>query len=488
MWLDSVARPADEFGGSATRAWAPLLAGLVTAGLTSIIFCSVPKARLLSPGGVVESAALCVLISFLAAGTAAWILCSIVSLPAGVNARGLVLKTSCVAVWVVPLNLFLQQQSAFGMAMAAVLAASATLSLSDCQESSDEPRPESPGLLAEQVFVAFQARPLMRELLPALVVVACAEIAAVAQVTSHPLAAAALSGASTALLARSFAVKVWAHSGRTEAKSHSLLLLTLALVFTMVGLLPFLRRGDGGSGWTRKWSQHLFPQATASTGKDDTAGGDRQGEALSAGPSGGYSGIVLWPKYQEVVKLVAPPISAPSSLAFGARATAVSFPFNGVYWVFKLPDVRPPFRSHIAQGSPEEFNIHSTDNRPLRLEAHQNLATLIDLSCCRAIQVTIRDADRYPGSVALELILRNTILPGKPTESLGTIPVASTRPWTLYGETPTVSEVLNFNIPPQLALSEFDEIALVFQLSPSRSNFGPKIGIEKFTLIPRGLP
>lgn len=100
----------------------------------------------------------------------------------------------------------------------------------------------------------------------------------------------------------------------------------------------------------------------------------------------------------------------------------------------------------------------------------------------------IQNTDRYPGTVSLELILRNTTLPGAPFQSLGTAVVASTRPWTLVGERPAVCEVLSFNIPPDLKLRQFDEVSVVFQLSPNRSDVGAKIGIERFTLVPRGLP
>jgi hypothetical protein len=206
-----------------------------------------------------------------------------------------------------------------------------------------------------------------------------------------------------------------------------------------------------------------------------------------AGDLGGsYPGIVLWPDDQETVKLVAP--RAPTPLVSGARDSILSIPFHGVYWVFQAPDSRPSAQSHIAHGSPEKFNIRSTDGRPLQLEARQNLARLVDLACCSGIQVAIQNTDRYPGTVSLELVLRNTTLPGAPYQSLGTAVVASTRPWTLYGKRPAVSEILSFNLPADLKLRQFDEISVVFQLSPNRSDVGARIGIERFTLIPRGLP
>lgn len=102
MWLDSPARQADEFGLNPIREWAPVLSGLLIAGAISNFACSAPQARLLSWGGMVMSASVCVVVSFLAGATAAWVVCSIVPLPARVNVHQLVLKISCVAVWFAP--------------------------------------------------------------------------------------------------------------------------------------------------------------------------------------------------------------------------------------------------------------------------------------------------------------------------------------------------------------------------------------------------
>jgi len=487
----------DEPAPNPIGAWAPLLAGLVTAGAVCDLVCGAARTPSLSWGGVVMSAAVCVLAAFLAGAAAARVLCAIVPGASRFNIRQLVLNVACAAVWVAPLTLFLQERSALGMAVAAVLAAAATLSFSAFHGVSGEavPANDSPGLLAEQVFVAFRARPLVRELLPAFCVVACAEAAALAQMTSHTVIAVGLSGASSAVFARSLALKVWPQEsqlgGSAERKSHPFLALELALVFAMIGLLPFLRPGMGGGfGWAGNPSRHVFSSSAASGHEDDADAGDsgRQSfESTASDLSTGYAGIILWPNQQQLVKLVAPPVPSRSSFVLGARSSILSIPFNGVYWIFKFPDSHPPRKSHTAHGSPEEFNIRSTDGRPLRLEAHQNLATLIDLSCCSGIQVAIQNADRYPGTVSLELIVRNTTLPGKPSQSLGTALVASTRPWRLYGERPVVGEVLNFSIPPDLKLRQFDEITVVFRLSPDRSILAAKIAVNRFILLPRGM-
>ena len=199
----------------------------------------------------------------------------------------------------------------------------------------------------------------------------------------------------------------------------------------------------------------------------------------------GYPGIVLWPKNIEHVKLIAPPASANVLPTLGLHPTAVSIPFDGVFWFFRWPDTHPSRRAHVAHGSPDEFNIRSTDSRPLLMEAHQYLGTQIQLSCCRQIQVELRNADHYPGTVSVELILRNTSLAGKPFLSLGTMPVSPNRPWKLYEEHTSGNEVLTFPIAGSTSVHQFDEFTVVFRLTPDRSLLAARIGIERFILVPR---
>ena len=60
-----------------------------------------------------------------------------------------------------------------------------------------------------------------------------------------------------------------------------------------------------------------------------------------------------------------------------------------------------------------------TDHQPIQMEAHHKLDQAIALDCCRAIQLAIRNADRYPNTIALELVLIDRDGPGAPSISLG---------------------------------------------------------------------
>jgi len=181
------------------------------------------------------------------------------------------------------------------------------------------------------------------------------------------------------------------------------------------------------------------------------------------------------------------PIIANAPLTGHRAATPLVIPFDGVYWFFKAPDLHPPQRSRQAHGSPEMLNIHSTDRRPLSMEAHDHLGTLIDLNCCNRVQVAIRNADPYSETVSLELVLINSSLPGQPSQSLGRVVVKSKRSWNVDEEQTYTQETLNFAIPANPTIRRFDEVKIVFRLDAFRADDGAKIAIDHLVLVPRGL-
>jgi hypothetical protein len=169
-----------------------------------------------------------------------------------------------------------------------------------------------------------------------------------------------------------------------------------------------------------------------------------------------------------------------------SHATPLSIPFFGVYWIFKAPAVRPPENSLQARGSPSEHTFRSTDHRPLIMVAKQNFGVSIYLKCCREIQMAINNADTYRWTVSIELILVDSTLPGKPSQSLGMSPVKSAPPWTIYGDRPPAQpEVLSFAIPPNATIRSFDEVTVRYQLDAPRMDTAAKVAIERFVLVPR---
>jgi hypothetical protein len=264
--------------------------------------------------------------------------------------------------------------------------------------------------------------------------------------------------------------------------------LALALIFLTTSTLlsywarPHLFHGVGGSSSWRP-SPGDGGQRTKESGQPESAT-NRQ---LSADIRDAYSGILLWPKKQTHTKLIAPPpMSWNQKFVSRQHSNPLVIPFAGVYWFFREPDVQPPAKSQQAEGSPEMFDIHSTDWRPLSMEAHQNLGTLVGLDCCGKIQVAIRNADGYPTSISLEVILVDTTAPGKPSQSLGRAHIVSNRRWKSDDRRQPASETLNFLIPANSAIHRFDEVTVLFRLDGFRARAAAKIGIDHFTLIPRG--
>ena len=122
----------------------------------------------------------------------------------------------------------------------------------------------------------------------------------------------------------------------------------------------------------------------------------------------------------------------------------------------------------------------------MRMEAYQKLAHPIDLSCCDAIQMEISSRDRFPGTVALELILIDTQSPAWPEQSLGKNDVTSIPRARIWGEAALPApETLNFPIPRGAGLQQFDEIKIVFHRARLRVDRSARISIERFVLLPR---
>jgi hypothetical protein len=209
--------------------------------------------------------------------------------------------------------------------------------------------------------------------------------------------------------------------------------------------------------------------------------------AIVAGDS--YPGMILRPEIKDHIAIV-PPVA--KRQAFDAepserRADPVSIPFYGAYWFFRASDKTLPADAVESRGSPALTSFKTTDFTPISMEARQNFGSLIDLSCCRAIELVISNGDRRPGTVAVELILSNTRLPGQPRQSLGILPVNSTLRWFPGDDRSAVAEVLSFRFPAQSAIQRFDEAIIRFELRSPREQWSAKIAVEKFRLIPPGL-
>jgi hypothetical protein len=157
-------------------------------------------------------------------------------------------------------------------------------------------------------------------------------------------------------------------------------------------------------------------------------------------------------------------------------------PFSGAYWFFKAPASAPSAKAHVVSGNPTAVIIRSTDWNRLMMEAHQELSAPIELSCCRAIEVAIHNADSRPGriEIAMKLIDSST----RQTEDLGSRVVMSSTAANLSIDRPAIDEVLQYRVPVNSHIHKFDQIQVVFETSRERSFGGTQIAIKEFKLLP----
>lgn len=212
-------------------------------------------------------------------------------------------------------------------------------------------------------------------------------------------------------------------------------------------------------------------------GDGKTSGAEAKANPPGVAVGGKYRGVILIPEAEQHVTLV-PPIPMMGRDPFRMHKDPLGIPFYGVYWFFQPPDRAPDDDAHTTKGSPDQITFRSMDRTPLLMEARQNLGRLIDVSACSRIDITIRNADSYGGTIAIELTLFNTTLHRMVYgQSLGKVPVRSTAP---------AQETLSFKIPESPAIEQFDELAIRFHESPARATRSAKIAIERFLLVPRG--
>jgi hypothetical protein len=222
-------------------------------------------------------------------------------------------------------------------------------------------------------------------------------------------------------------------------------------------------------------------------------GSDEEVSRVYAEPTGtvdiaddGFPGVILWPEVKRETVIVAPLPSWLKTSVSPVPRQPFSILFSGQYWMFRPPNVRPPQKSYFQRKTPVAMSFVTTDHIPLFMEAHQRLEHSIDLACCSAIRMAISNADRYAGTIHLELILLEVTANRQRSQSLGKAETLS-RPLPSFwgGNVPVASEMLNYPIPAGGALRAFNQITVVFHRDPVRIERSARIAIERFVLVPR---
>jgi hypothetical protein len=311
----------------------------------------------------------------------------------------------------------------------------------------------------------------MKGFVSALFASVCIQTAVLAEYSHHQAAAALLWIVAGMVIFQS----VKAAGGGVRRRTKRRMRDALATIMLVSGILRFfiivLLPSGGGDGYDIP-----PPKKTAARS------GGQEESSTSVDNSGDHTGIILLPEHEQHVTLVPPLPSMPRGLFDAKHQNPVAIPFYGAYWFFKPPDSEPPPNSYRTHGKPSEMTFFAPDARPLIMEAHQNLGKLIDLSCCREIRIEIQNADRYPGTVSLELVLKNSREGHEGSVSLGSAPVTSAP-----GEpdAPT-KETLTFPVPSHAAITQFDELTIRFPRRRTRIFRSAKVAIERFVMVPRG--
>lgn len=477
-------------GGAPTqvRALAPPALGLIAAACLAWIMCPAPPAHLLTWHELFVSSAVYVL-RLLVSGAATAGAYAILGRRPGSRIRAIPWSTVTAAVWFAPLAVWLSENSVWAVAVGVILAAHVTRALipedgalPDACECSI-PRERLPDSIFRSPLVEPMTGTLLLPLCCALLLqVACAA-SAVGQVTL----AAVFAGIGTAAIVSRGGFADPTLSARPVWRGTAV--IAIAVICTAAGLARYLNHGRppdsndsaGSSGVAN--SRQTPPSDVGRPTVSKVKGSTPASEAVTVAT---FPGIVLTPEEQPHTVLIPPLPAMQPGLFSASHATPLSIPFYGVYWIFKAPDTRPPENSLQARGSPAEHTFHSTDHRPLIMEAKQNFGMSIDLKCCREIQIAVNNADTYRWTVSIELILVDSTLPGKPSQSLGISPVKSSPYWTIYGDRPQAQpEVLSFAIPANMSIRSFDEVTVRYRLDAPRTDTAAKIAIERFVLVPR---
>jgi hypothetical protein len=394
------------------------------------------------------------------------------------------LRTSTTAVWFAPATLLLSELSPLALGAALVVVISTTRLLYFEWRVIHPEQPADQFVLARELFEPPPSPFRWRDLAPALIASFGLEAGVVALLLSNPLLAAVLFSLTTAMLTFA-ALAAGAYEPppqRSLPRSFLGLALTVILAagFTVGGLAGHIQHGTGWH-WASGRPYGVVQSARALLERllhgDESAKPKGRVTTVYAPPAANvevddknFPGVVLFSEPKPRAKLVEPLPGWARNTLSSVPTEPSSIPFSGEYWMFRPPDTRPPKKSFSRWGNPQTLSFLTTDHATMAMQARQKLEHPIDLSCCGEIQIAISNADHYPGTVELELIL----IDNGASQSLGTVAVP-TRPDAL----------LRFPIPGGSAIRQFDELEVVFHRDRVRIDRSARISIEKFILAPR---
>ena len=385
------------------------------------------------------------------------------SLWEGEDAIQATFRASTAAVWFAPCVILLTQLSPAAAVPALILVVNAS-HLLYIQWRIKQPPLETPHDTGLFATAQLPERHFIGDFGPGLAISFTVQTGACAVLLHHPILAG-FSLAAGAALATVFALTSRGVQPARPPKSMPRAFLGLALTvllaigLTIGGMIPNLMRGPGdGDGSASGDSPAGQRPGMPGDGRPDLP----DASAGDLANTSGFPGVILWPEIRPIPTLIAPMPQTPDGGGPPVMPRPLAIPFSGEYWMFRWPYARPPKTSFFQRGSPAVMSFSSTDHRPLQMEARHKLDQSVALSCCSAIRLEIRNADRYPNTISLELVLIAGDRPGAPSLSLGHYNVTSRPDFSRDPVTP-VPETLEFPVPPTAPLETFDELRVVFQ-------------------------
>ena len=520
--------------------WLPITVGLLAAAITALALCPVPRSETVS-GPIALFLAFAYVAITTAVTAGALLICSVffAKRGSGVSVRRPLALSCSLAAWFAPMVAFCERDSSWAVLMSCVVGAFGAALIHRHRFAVDADRVLSSCIEAEPVNPQ-DGRPLSLKFAAILL-----QSGALFVLASMARPAAGLAGIAAFIISLRYQAVVFPRPVRSryQKSRHAWAAIALAMMLVAASLTPYLSvQGEDESSGDNRGSRR-FPTSKAnlrsdksntpllryvkslfrasgrehSPREDHPAKGDKpstvapypvlqalfgeqkpepesnfaekkwknkRSTALVTDES--YPGMILRPTVEERFPIV-PPVPRRRILELKPSSwkdDPVSIPFYGAYWYFRASDGTLPSDSIESRGDPASMSFKTTDFTPIAMEAHQSFSALIDLSCCRTVELVISNGDRRPATVTVELIVTNTRLPGKPQQSLGICSVNSSVRWSPDDNRPPVTETLNFRVPPYPAIRSFDEATVRFQMGSPRERWSAKIAILKFRLIP----
>lgn len=332
---------------------------------------------------------------------------------------------------------------------------------------------------AQPMFQFPEPRWMVRQIAPFIATGVLLELAALAYAVQERVLMMAFLGTATLVLSWSVSARAIGRKRRPRGTGTWRLLIStlLALLLTLAGLVRWFEMAYPAvhESLLNAMVQLVFQDARETRPRPAHRVYPVP-EQTGFGSGGIFSGVILW-DHQPKAIMLAPPLPQLFPGVFKDRPVAI--PFSGYYSFFKPPLQHAPLSSTRMHGSPVKVGLRSSDQYPLLMEAHQDFGNLVDLACCRNIQLIVRSADHEPGPISCELLLANKDLPAHPALSLGQETVGK----PASGQQ-TAEETLTFNVPRSVESLRFNEMTIRYHLTGAHEQNSARVAVERFVFVP----